>query len=108
MWGGGVEATKQEEGQVRFYPYNRGGAEKVLAMLKGDAKSFEVVLTRELEVLAILKGGAKSFHPLKKRGGGGMQKALPCLEGCEMFLTHNFSILLPRPLPVINDRSVKP
>ena len=36
----------------------------------GPTKSFEVVLTWELEVLAIVMGGgAKSFHPLK--GGGG-------------------------------------
>ena len=60
----------------KFYPY------KVLAMLKWDTNSFEVVLTQELEVLAILKvcvwggGGAKRFHPLKGRvpkvlrGGG--------------------------------------
>ena len=39
---------------VKFYPYKTGGgAEKVLAMLKGGTKSFEVVLTRELDVLAI-------------------------------------------------------
>ena len=37
------------EGRVKFYPYKKG-AEKVLAMLKGGTKSFEVVLTLELEV----------------------------------------------------------
>ena len=50
-------------------PLQKGGAEKVLAMLKGGTTSFEVVLTWELEVLAIVMGGTKSFHPLK--GGGG-------------------------------------
>ena len=41
-----------------------GGAEKVLAMLKGGTKSFEVALTRELEVLAIVMGGgAEYFRP---------------------------------------------
>ena len=40
---------------MKFYPYKkRGGAEKVVAMLKGGGGSFEVVLTRGLEVLAIL------------------------------------------------------
>ena len=33
------------------------GAKKVLGVLKGGTKSFEVVLTRELEVLAIVMGG---------------------------------------------------
>ena len=34
-----------------FYPYKKGGgAEKVLAMLMGGTKRFEVVLTQELEV----------------------------------------------------------
>ena len=49
-----------------FDPYKKGGgAEQVLAMLKGGGtKSFEVVLTRELEVFSILMEGAKCFHPL--------------------------------------------
>ena len=38
-------------------------------MLKGDTKSFGVVLTGEVEVLAILKGeGHKKFQPLKGDG----------------------------------------
>ena len=47
-------------GHVKFYPYKYerrgGGAEKVLAMLKGGGgtKNVGVVLTQELEVLAIL------------------------------------------------------
>ena len=36
-------------------------AEKVLAMLKGGTKSFEVVLTQELEVLAIVMGGEQKY-----------------------------------------------
>ena len=46
---------------MKFYLYEKGkGAEKVLAMLKGEGtQSFEVVLTQELEVLAILMGGGE-------------------------------------------------
>ena len=51
-----------------FYSYEKWGAEKVLAMLKGGTKSFGVVFTQLLEVLAILKRGRKMF-PLFKRGG---------------------------------------
>ena len=46
--GGG--ATKQEGGgvsRVKFYPYEKGGgAEKVLAMLKGGTRRFGVVFTQ--------------------------------------------------------------
>ena len=36
-----------KEGHVKFYPYEKGGgAEKVLAMLKGGTKCFEVVFMR--------------------------------------------------------------
>ena len=48
-------------GGVKFYPCEKGGT-----------KSYEVVLTQELEVLAKVMGGAKSFHPLK--GGGGCKQ----------------------------------
>ena len=53
---------------MKFYPYEKGVAEKVLAMLK-RGHSFGVVFTLYLEVLAILKGegGSKKF-PLFKRG----------------------------------------
>ena len=51
-----------------------GRAAKVLAMLTGGTKSFEVLLIWELEVLANLMAGG---------GGGGAQKVLPCLEGRE-------------------------
>ena len=43
-------------------------------------KSFEVVLTRELEVLAIVMGGTISFHPLQG-GGGGRKRFYPVLGG---------------------------
>ena len=70
---------------MKFYPYKMGGgAEKVLAMLKGG-----------------LKGGTKSFsdivgggggYPLQ--GGGGHVKLNPVLRGGrKKFRTHNFSIL---------------
>ena len=56
----GRGATKwQVGGQVKFYPYKRGGEQKnISALLKGGGgtKSFEVVLTWE-EVLAIVMGG---------------------------------------------------
>ena len=57
---------------MKFYPYKRGGGErkKVLAVLKGGGtKSFEVVLTWELEVLAIAMGGGgrKMFPSFKVR-----------------------------------------
>ena len=44
-----------------------GGAEKVLAMLKGGGggtKTFGVVFTWYLEVLAILKGGVQNVSTL--------------------------------------------
>ena len=49
-------------------------------MLKGGGgghKSFEVVLTWELELLAILMGEHKKFPSFK---GGGRKKVLPCRE----------------------------
>ena len=51
----------------------RGGAEKVLAMLKGGGgtKRFGVVFMQELKVLAILKGGGRKKCPLFTGGGGG-------------------------------------
>ena len=33
-------------GHVKFYPYEKGGAEKVSAMPNGGTTSFEVVLTQ--------------------------------------------------------------
>ena len=52
---------------MKFYPYKKvffnhaeGG---------GGTKSFEVVLTRELEVLAIVMGGGRKKFPPFKRGG---------------------------------------
>ena len=70
-------ATEREEGggHVKFYPYEKEGVEKVLAMLQGAHKkcwgSF----------LAILKGGGgtRSFQSLKGGGGGG-QKVLRWFE----------------------------
>ena len=47
-------------GHAKYYPYEKGGAEKVLAMMKGGGtKCFEVVLTQELEVLTIVMGVQK-------------------------------------------------
>ena len=83
--GGGVGLQNgRGGGQVKFYPYTKGGGGQILlAMLKwgggGCTQSFEGVLTWELKVLAIVMGGVKSFHLLK--GGGGTQKVLPSIVG---------------------------
>ena len=55
---------------MNFYPYKKGRAGNVLAILKGRGhnKVFRVVLTRVLEVSTILEGGTNVFYPLK--GGG--------------------------------------
>ena len=93
---------------MKFYPYRKeGGGE----MLKGrGTKSFEVVLTRELEVLAIVivgggGGGAKSFHPQK---GGRRKKFYPVLRGgAQKVSDPRFShVVAPPPLPIINDQSL--
>ena len=53
-------------GQVKFYPYKRGGAEKRYSRAGGGwgTTSFEVVLTWELEVLAIVMAGAQNVSTL--------------------------------------------
>ena len=58
-YGGGGGGLQNGRGACEVLPLRkRGGAEQVLAMLKGGGTtSFEVVLTRELEVLAIVMGG---------------------------------------------------
>ena len=94
---------------VKFYPYEKGGSEKVFTMLNegggGSTTSFEEVLTRELEVLAIVMGGRKKCPPFKMGGGG--QNVLPCLEGgARKVLDTRFSHFV-APLPVINDQSLK-
>ena len=61
---------------MKFYPYKRGGSGKSFSRAEvggggGGTKSFEVVLTWELEVLAIVMGGGcKSFHSLRLDYGG--------------------------------------
>ena len=65
--GGGGYKTGGGGGHVKFYPYEKGGAEKVLAMLKGGGggtKSFGVDFTRYLDVLAVLKGGTRKVSTL--------------------------------------------
>ena len=51
------EGRGLQNGNVKFYPYEKGGGAdgKTLSHAEGT-KRFEVVLTWELEVLAILKG----------------------------------------------------
>ena len=57
--GGGLKKRGGGRGHVKFYPYEKGGgggAEKVLAMLKGGTKSFHS-----------LKGGSRSFTILRQK-----------------------------------------
>ena len=66
-------ATKQEaEGNVNFYPYEKkgGGAEKVLAMLKGGGghKTFWGSFYAVAWSFSHIEGGSIKF-PLFKRGG---------------------------------------
>ena len=78
-------------------------------MVKGGTKSFEVVLTQELEFLAMLKGrGAQNVPTLKKqKGGGGGRKRLYMSwgeRGAKGFGPTIFPCCSP-PLPVISDLS---
>ena len=71
---------------MKFFLYEKGGGGISHAEGGGGGaeESFGVVFPCKLKVLAILKGGAKSSHPLK----GGTRKCLPCLEGrCKKFRT---------------------
>ena len=76
-------------------------------MLKGSG----VVLTREHEVLATLKegvcggggGGERSFHPWK----GGASIFTLSSEGAQQVSDLCFSHLVARPLPLLNDRSLR-
>ena len=89
---------------MKFYHYERegGGAENVLAMLKGGHNKFLVVFTQWHEVLSIVKGGVNSFHPLNGRA----RKVLPCLDGgggAQQVLDMQFSLFVAppfHPLPV--------
>ena len=40
MEGGGGATKREGGGHTKFYPYEKGGAEKVLAVLKGGHKKF--------------------------------------------------------------------
>ena len=65
--GGGY---KTGGGHVKFYAYEKGGVEKVLAMVKGGGAqkiwgSFYAVAS---SFSYIVGGGAKSFHVLKVGG----------------------------------------
>ena len=92
-------ATKREGGHVKFYPYEKEGAVKVLAMLKGGQKkcwgNYYVVALSHIE-----RGGGdtKSFHSSK---GGGRKRFYLVLKwgggggggGHTNFRTHDFPIL---------------
>ena len=61
---------------MKFYPYQKGGgAEKALAMLKGEHKKF---WDSFYVVLAILKGGGEKSLPSLKGGGA---KSFTVLRG---------------------------
>ena len=93
--GGGEYKTGGGGEHVKFYPYEKRGEEKVLAMLKEGrgTTSFEVVLAWVLEVLVIVMGGTK-FPPFKR---GGHKKFYPVLTGGgedrKKFATCDFPIL---------------
>ena len=53
---------------MKFYPYEKGGAEKVLDVLKGGHKKFCGCF---YTVESIFKGGGHEKFPLLKREGGG-------------------------------------
>ena len=78
-------------GEVKFYPYKKGGMEKILAMLKGGTT--RVVLTQDLEVLAIMMRGCKKCPSCKR----GAQNVLPCLErgGAQNVLNPQLSHFVP-------------
>ena len=69
---------------MKFYPYEKRGAEKVLAMLKGEHKQFWGSFYAEALSLSYIegghekypffKGGRKKFYPVLSRGGGGVKK----------------------------------
>ena len=69
--GGGYKTGRGGGGQWSFTPTERRET-KCLRHAEGggDLKSFEVVLTRELEVSAILIGGHTKFPPFKRWRGG--------------------------------------
>ena len=59
--GAGLQNGRGGGTQVKFYPYKKGGRQNLSHAEGVGTKSFEVVLTRELEVLAILMGGRSKF-----------------------------------------------
>ena len=93
---------------MKFLPLRKGGgAEKVLAILKGGGGAQQVLglfLRGSLKFWPYCRGGALSFHSLK---GGGARNVLPCLEGggAKSFGPAIFPFCSP-PLPVINDQSL--
>ena len=103
--GEGYKTGGGREGACEVLPLRKrgvGGGGKVSAMLKGGGgrgtKSFEVVLTRELEVLAIVMEAqiaSIQFYPVGR--GGGTKCLGPAI----------FPFSTPPPLPVINDQSLK-
>ena len=74
-------------------------------MLEVGHKSSGLILILELEVLAILKGDAKSFYPLN---GGGARRVLSHLEGGRAKCSRPaiFSFWRPPPFAVMNDQSL--
>ena len=71
-------------------------------MLKGDTKSFGIVLKWEFEVLAIMKGGTQKSTLCFRVGGRKQFYRVLKLRGYKKFRIRNFPMLY---LPAINDRS---
>ena len=72
-------------GQVKLYPYEKGGGDRnSFSHVEGGGaqKVFEVVLTREIQVLAILMGGGGHL-----KFGAGVSKVLLSRGGRKRFWT---------------------
>ena len=62
---------------MKFNPYEKRGAEKVLAMLKGEHNKFWGSFYAEALSFSYIEGGHEKYPFFK----GGAQKVLACLEG---------------------------
>ena len=103
-YGEGGGAIKWEGGHVKL-PLRKGGAEKVLAMMKGGGhKKFWGSFYAVTSSLRHIVGGREKFLLFKR----GVRKVFPCLEGggTKCFGPAIFPLCCP-PLPVINDQSLR-
>ena len=64
----GEGGYQQEGGHVKFYPYEKGGAKKVLAMLTGVHNKFWGRFYTLALGFSHIEGGGRKKFPLFKRG----------------------------------------